>query len=49
MLLNEFFKEHRKVEQLERQVEAVTADLQKVSAQVETSKCGPKMVLDDQR
>ncbi len=32
MLLNEFLKEHRKVEQLEKQVEALTAGLQKVSA-----------------
>jgi hypothetical protein len=34
MLLNEFRKEHRKVEQLERQVAALTAGLQKVSAQL---------------
>ncbi len=34
MLLNEFLKEHRKVEQLEKQVEALTAGLQKVSAQL---------------
>jgi hypothetical protein len=49
MLLNEFLKEHRKVEQLERdfesklaqqqkQIEALTAGLQKVSAQLEASK-----------
>src|SRR5262249_40577952 len=30
MLLNEFLKEHRKVEQLEKQVEVLTAGLQKV-------------------
>ena len=29
MLLNEFLKEHRKVEQLEKQIEALTAGLQK--------------------
>src|SRR5205823_11032381 len=29
MLLNEFLKEHRKVEQLEKQVEALTAGLQR--------------------
>jgi hypothetical protein len=29
MLLNEFLKEHRRVEQLEKQVEALTAGLQK--------------------
>ena len=38
MLLNEFLKEHRKVEQLEKQVAALTAGLQKVSAQLEASK-----------
>jgi len=45
MLLNEFLKEHRKNEQqeatitrLEKQVEALTAGLQKVSAQLEASK-----------
>ena len=38
MLLNEFLKEHRKVEQLEKQIEALTAGLQKVSAQLELSK-----------
>jgi hypothetical protein len=54
MLLNEFLKEHRKVEQLEKQVEALTAGLQKVSAQLaaaspsggglEASKPAPQMV-----
>ena len=34
MLLNEFLKEHRKVEELEKQVEKLTAGLQKVSAQL---------------
>jgi hypothetical protein len=38
MLLNEFLKEHRKVEQLEKQVATLTAGLQKVSAQLEKSK-----------
>ena len=44
---NEFIKEHRKNEQqeatiacLEKQIEALTEGLQKVSAQVETSKAG---------
>jgi hypothetical protein len=48
MLLNEFLKEHRKVEQLtkdferkfanqQKQIEALTASLQKVSAQLELS------------
>jgi hypothetical protein len=38
MLLNEFLKEHRKVEQMQKQIEALTAGLQKVSAQLELSK-----------
>jgi len=33
MLLNEFLKEHRKVQELERQIEALTATTQKVSDQ----------------
>ena len=44
MLLNEFLKEHRKVEQLEQQVERLTAGLQKVSAQLEVSKPAPQVV-----
>ena len=47
MLLNEFLKEHRKVEQLEKQVEALTAGLQKVSAQLELNKAAPQAVLAD--
>jgi hypothetical protein len=37
MLLNEFLKEHRKVEQLEKEIAALTARLQKVSAQLATA------------
>jgi Chaperone of endosialidase len=51
MLLNEFLKEHRKVEQLEanatrqqQQIEALTVGLQKVSAQLEASKPAPQVV-----
>ena len=55
MLLNEFLKEHRKVEQLtkdfesklaeqQKQIEALTAGLQQVSAQLEASKTAPQMV-----
>jgi hypothetical protein len=44
MLLNEFLKEHRKVERLEKQVAALTAGLQKVSAQVEVSRPAPQVV-----
>src|SRR5438477_626899 len=59
MLLNEFLKEHRKVEQLkkdfeskiaeqQKQIEALTAGLQKVSAQLEVSKPAPQTVLNNQ-
>ena len=48
MLLNEFLKEHRKVEQLERQVETLTAGLQKVSAQLELNKSAPQVVNNNQ-
>ena len=44
MLLNEFLKEHRKVEQMQKQIEALTAGLQKVSAQLEASKPAPQVV-----
>ena len=55
MLLNEFLKEHRKVQQLEanaaqqqKQIEALTAGLQKVSAQLEASKPAPQVVNNNQ-
>ena len=48
MLLNEFLKEHKKVEQLEKQIEALTAGLQKVSAQLEVSKAAPQTVANNQ-
>jgi Chaperone of endosialidase len=44
MLLNEFLKEHQKMRDLEKQVEKLTAGLQKVSAQLEASKPAPQMV-----
>jgi Chaperone of endosialidase len=47
MLLNEFLKEHRKVEQLEKQVEALTAGLQKVSAQLQLGKPDTRTVLNN--
>ena len=54
MLLNEFLKEHRKVQELEanaaqqqKQIEALTAGLQKVSARVEMSR-PPHMVVNNQ-
>jgi len=48
MLLNEFLKEHKKVEQLEKQVEALTAGFQKVSAQLELGKAAPQTALNTQ-
>jgi hypothetical protein len=54
MLLNEFLKEHKKVEKLEATVEAVNARLQeqaaqiqKVSAQVNAAKPLPHLVLNN--
>ena len=58
MLLNEFLKEHRKVEEQDRkleqqeasiakeqkQIEALTAGLQKVNVQLESSKPAPQVV-----
>jgi trimeric autotransporter adhesin len=48
MLLNEFLKEHQKVQDLEKQVEKLTAGLQKVSAQIEASKPAPQTVVNNQ-
>jgi hypothetical protein len=69
MLLNEFLKEHRKVQEQEatiaqlksalakqervdgehqKQIEALTAGLQKVSAQIELSRRGSRIVVNDQ-
>jgi len=48
MLLNEFLKEHRKVEQMQKQIEALTAGLQKVSEQLEVNKSAPQTVSNDQ-
>ena len=58
MLLNEFLKEHCKVEQItkdfeskfaqqQEQIQQLTAGLQKVSAQVELSKPAPRTVLNN--
>jgi hypothetical protein len=62
MLLNEFLKEHKTVQELksaaakqeamiaqqQKQIEALTAGLQKVSAQVEMNRAAPQMVVNDQ-
>jgi len=49
MLLNEFLKEHRKVDQLEKQIEALTAGLQKVSAQLQVNKLAAQTVVNNQQ
>ena len=53
MLLNEFLKEHHKVQDLksivakqQEQIDALTAGLQKVSAQLEASKPAAKVVVN---
>jgi len=59
MLLNEFLKEHRRNEQQrkdfeaalakqQKQIDALTAGLQKVSAQLEMSKPAPQTVQNGQ-
>ena len=48
MLLNEFLKEHRKVQELEKQIEALTTGLQKVNDQLELTKTAPQLVANDQ-
>jgi hypothetical protein len=55
MLLNEFLKERRDVQELkitvveqQKQIAALIAGLQKVSAQLEMSKPAPQTVLNDQ-
>jgi hypothetical protein len=55
MLLNEFLKEHRTVQELKNEIAALTstvkeqaAQIQKVSAQVEASKSVPQVVLNNQ-
>ena len=59
MLLNEFLKEHRNVEELKKDFQSAVAQLtarleqqaaqiQKVSAQLEASKSAPQVVLNNQ-
>ena len=55
MLLNEFLKEHRKneeqqaiIEHQQKQIDALTAGLQKVSAQLELNKSAPQTVQNSQ-
>ena len=44
MLLNEFLKEHRKVQDLQKQVEKLAAALQKVSDELDLRKSAPQVV-----
>jgi hypothetical protein len=44
MLLNEFIKARRQIDSQQKQIEALTAGLQKVSAQLEASKPAPQVV-----
>jgi endosialidase-like protein len=48
MLLNEFLKARRQIDAQQKQIEELTAGLQKVSAQLELSKSAPQTVLNDQ-
>jgi hypothetical protein len=55
MLLNEFLKEHKTVQEQgaiiarqERQIEALNAGLQRVSAQIQVSKSAPQTVVNNQ-
>ena len=55
MLLNEFLKEHRRIQEQDKRIEELTsqlkeqaAQIQKVSAQLELSKAEPQTVLNRQ-
>ena len=47
MLLNEFIKARRQIESQQKQIDALTAGLRKVSAQLELSKSAPQTVLNN--
>jgi hypothetical protein len=47
MLLNEFLKARRQIDAQQKQIEALTAGLQKVSARLEASESVPRTVLND--
>jgi hypothetical protein len=48
MLLNEFLKARRQIDAQQKQIDALTAGLQKVNAQVEASKPAPQVVNNNQ-
>ena len=47
MLLNEFLKARRQIDAQQKQIDALTAGLQKVSAQFELNKPAPQTVRND--
>ena len=47
MLLNEFLKEHRKVAELEKQIKALTAAVQKVSDCQQPGKAAPQITTNN--
>src|SRR5262245_25976134 len=47
MLLNEFLKARRQIDAQENQIEALTAGLQKVSAQLEVSMAAPQTAINN--
>ena len=48
MLLNEFLKARRQIDAQEKQIQALTAGLQKVSAQIQMSKPAPQVAENTQ-
>jgi hypothetical protein len=48
MLLNEFLKEHRKVDQMQKQIDELTAVVDKVSARLELNKPAPEVAKSNQ-
>jgi hypothetical protein len=48
MLLNEFLKARRQIDSQQKQIDALTAGLQKVNAQLELSKSAPQTVVNNQ-
>jgi len=48
MLLNEFLKARRQIDVQQKQIEALTVGLQKVSAQLDLNKPAPQTVINDQ-
>jgi hypothetical protein len=47
MLLNEFLKEHCKVQELEKQIQALTATVQKVRDQLQLGSRSPQRAPED--